>query len=615
MKKSENNKNKINKKAMRNNKKNQDEDIKNEESNRSNYCLFDSNNNEGLRNHGQNNYEKEDQKDLKHLFPNPGFRMNNENENRSSQISNFNRNNSNMNKNEREKNFEEHFTLFDNQNDNFNNINEKNKKLNKSTFILNSNNNNSIKKEEPINNNKFNEFKTQILKTKKKNNNNNNRSNPLKFKQKEKEEHKKTAEEIKKQEEEEKKKSVIRENLKCFICFGKVYKARMCIHCQKIACEKCFLSSLSKFRKCLNCKKEITENDLIPLPFLDNLSDYFISNIENPNPNNNIKNNNEEILPYEENKNKDLCPEHNKFLEHYCIQCNAKCCDGCLIFFNDDAKKHQNHTIIPLDELKTYDIEEAVKEYNKLKDTNNNIDNLLILCGMKVKEIEIDQSTCDKLIDDIKRALKERLSKKAAPLKQILNDLKNKKSIIESSLNSVPNSFQNIVSRKDYSQGKKICEELQKLNAINPSKEKIEKESNYTKNLIIEKFETGFFEFYLPEDPNFLEGQELISKDLEEIKDNKCKFEMKYLGRNLVMVLTMKVSKEELEIHSPKFYAHAIIQYKNKCEYSDAEFTGEVYYDETQVRTVDLVIDTLLSYRDINDKIKFKLLITKIYFK
>ena len=52
---------------------------------------------------------------------------------------------------------------------------------------------------------------------------------------------------IKEKEEEEKKKielkekenNKIRDKLKCFICFGKVINATMCIKCKGIACEEC----------------------------------------------------------------------------------------------------------------------------------------------------------------------------------------------------------------------------------------------------------------------------------------------------------------------------------------------------------------------------------------
>ena len=50
-----------------------------------------------------------------------------------------------------------------------------------------------------------------------------------------------------------------------------------------------------------------------------------------------------------------ICQKHKKKYEYFCCQCNEKCCDKCLIFLNESSKKHQNHLIVPLDQMEKKD--------------------------------------------------------------------------------------------------------------------------------------------------------------------------------------------------------------------------------------------------------------------
>ena len=75
--------------------------------------------------------------------------------------------------------------------------------------------------------------------------------------------------------------SDIRNKLKCYICKSKVIKPKMCKYCKRLICSYCIKEWLLHHDFCIFCKKNITNDDVIPVPFIDDMSTYFINNIEN----------------------------------------------------------------------------------------------------------------------------------------------------------------------------------------------------------------------------------------------------------------------------------------------------------------------------------------------
>ena len=73
----------------------------------------------------------------------------------------------------------------------------------------------------------------------------------------------------------------IRDSLKCYICLSKVTKPKMCNFCKRICCEVCINKWLENHSFCGICKRHITAQDMIALPFLDDMSQFFINNIDN----------------------------------------------------------------------------------------------------------------------------------------------------------------------------------------------------------------------------------------------------------------------------------------------------------------------------------------------
>ena len=145
----------------------------------------------------------------------------------------------------------------------------------------------------------------------------------------------------------------IRDSLKCYICLSKVTKPKMCNFCKKICCEVCINKWLENKSFCGMCKHPITAQDMINLPFLDDMSQFFINNIDNKehkskkeeinNDLNTIAELIENSLILDNNENNNICPKHKYKFEYYCIQCTNYYCSQCFISL---TKKQINMKII-----------------------------------------------------------------------------------------------------------------------------------------------------------------------------------------------------------------------------------------------------------------------------
>ena len=152
----------------------------------------------------------------------------------------------------------------------------------------------------------------------------------------------------------------IRDHLKCYICLTKVNKPKMCKYCKKICCQACIDKWLYNHDYCGICKHKVTSQDMIPLPFLEDMTSYFINNIDNhpkfQHNNINLEQNNISINNNQDNnirredgdsiENRNICQKHNNKIDYYCVQCNKYYCSNCLVFFDKEANIHINHLIL-----------------------------------------------------------------------------------------------------------------------------------------------------------------------------------------------------------------------------------------------------------------------------
>ena len=87
--------------------------------------------------------------------------------------------------------------------------------------------------------------------------------------------------EIEAQKKENQLEDEIRDHLKCYICLGKVFKPKMCRYCKKICCSACIDQWLQDHSFCGICKHNVSSQDMISVPFIDDMSTFFINNIDN----------------------------------------------------------------------------------------------------------------------------------------------------------------------------------------------------------------------------------------------------------------------------------------------------------------------------------------------
>ena len=454
---------------------------------------------------------------------------------------------------------------------------------------------------------------------------------------------KETEEERIKREKEEKEQKEIRDKLQCYLCFGKVINARICRNCKKIACDQCVKNMLNKTGKCLNCQKESNLDDIISIPWMEDFTSFFINNVDNYQ-NQKIKminneiygededmkdefNNNEKDNIKEDNINNDFmnedeeeivqfCEKHkDKKIEYFCLQCNEYFCSKCLMFTNTKvAEKHKNHNIMDIQKLKKYNINEAIKEYKKLKDSSFNLDQLLRKYNEKRREILVKQQRINFILDNIKIENEQKYSEQINKLDDLISKISKQKGNIDNSIDSVPNSFNNIIEREDYGQGEYILEELKKLNIKFDEKENNLEKYNFKSNLCFEWFESESIKLFFPNNGHYIEEFIFIDKQLDFIPDHVCRFKSQLLGGNIVFILSIEIKDEYYYKNSPKFYAHII----SKNLYSSNTFIifyGDIYSNGVQILSEELPFEQIKQYIDNENSFEIRLNVLKRYYK
>ena len=84
------------------------------------------------------------------------------------------------------------------------------------------------------------------------------------------------------EKENENRKIEIKDALTCFICTAKVLDPMMCPQCKKLVCAKCIKKWFieQQHEKCPYCQVQSSFDKMINLPFMNQLSEYFIKEIE-----------------------------------------------------------------------------------------------------------------------------------------------------------------------------------------------------------------------------------------------------------------------------------------------------------------------------------------------
>ena len=87
---------------------------------------------------------------------------------------------------------------------------------------------------------------------------------------------------LKEEKENENRKMEIKDALTCFICTAKILDPMMCPQCKKLVCTKCIKRWFvdQQHQKCPFCQVQCSFNQMIALPFMNQLSEYFIKEID-----------------------------------------------------------------------------------------------------------------------------------------------------------------------------------------------------------------------------------------------------------------------------------------------------------------------------------------------
>ena len=417
----------------------------------------------------------------------------------------------------------------------------------------------------------------------------------------------------------------IRNNLQCYLCFGKANKARICSNCKKIACEKCLITMINKTGKCQNCQKETSIDQMIALPFMEDLTSYFINSIEshkkNDNVNNNYQNNNKDEegnVELNENMNRNqFCEKHkDKIIEYYCLECSEYLCSKCLVFFNQKSvDKHKNHKIVEIENLNKFNINEAIEEYSKLNKSKNDLKELKDKINITLMELDLKKTRNNKILEEIKKDMDFQYIEHIKKLNDLVNSISVQIENIDNSIYSVPNSFNNIVEKHDYGQGQQILEQLKKLNEkFNVNNKEIAEKVNIKNNFNFECFESEYLTINIPNNGEYLEELNILDKDLDFIPNHKCKLKIQFLGGNIIFTLSIEVDPDYYREARPKFNAHIyIINPANKIEFSD--FYGDVYANGVQILSVETFYDSFKEFLNKDNNFQAKFNIIKCYYK
>ena len=130
---------------------------------------------------------------------------------------------------------------------------------------------------------------------------------------------------------------------------------------------------------------------------------------------------------------------------------------------------------------------------------------MLAECRLKTKRLSIKKEQAIKNLDETKKELEWNFIEKINILNYLSSSIEKEKESLENSIDSVPNSFSNILAQKDLIQYKQIFKELKKLNSqlrdledLNP---KIESKKN---NFYYETFESEEINIVLPQNGIYL---------------------------------------------------------------------------------------------------------------
>ena len=345
----------------------------------------------------------------------------------------------------------------------------------------------------------------------------------------------------------------IKDTVKCYICFDKITKPKMCPHCHRIACEKCLYNWFINLKKdkCGFCRLKSNFYEMISVPFMDavvNFVDTYFN--KKSNYSNNVD---KEFLEY--------CPEHkNEMLYYYCLDCGKPYCKTCFVFFGEEKDKHNGHSIIEYEKYKNMSMPLLKKNTEKLESNIQHVEENIKRCLAYKNSYEYERKIGNKFLKNLQnefnKQIDEIISKiddKIKQLKEYIYEYNKYKKEVDYFYGDIRTKY------KMKKNNDKSCESLIiKLSKINQEKffssKEIEKLSELSKKIRVNTYQSKVGEFN--HESMFLSrGLKMGTSPYELVIDNK--------QRNEVQI-SLTIPKDK-KYNNHNFQAFILIRLKGEC--------------------------------------------------
>ena len=359
-------------------------------------------------------------------------------------------------------------------------------------------------------------------------------------------------------------KNEIKDALTCFICTLKVSEPLMCPQCKRMVCQKCIKKWYDEGHdKCPYCQVQSSFENMVSLPFMEQLSQFFMKEIDNNNnkelnkknkiedmnkiidededlsSNNNdviinnddnddddikshtlakthfipgkfkkeednkINNNNDDDNQISNIKRGNMCPRHkNEILEYYCLNCNTKHCSKCLLFFSEESKIHNGHKIILIEQKDKFKIDEIKEDINNLSNVVKELEGYKNDIEVETKIIAKKEEFIKILMEELKGFYSKIISDKKCEL-EIKNQLiKNQLVRIFDVKDNYTETLNNLIEKGDENGFKEFQETIKDYKDI--SRYKYKNDFNKILNPEFKLYETDFIDIDINKDEEIL---------------------------------------------------------------------------------------------------------------
>jgi len=313
----------------------------------------------------------------------------------------------------------------------------------------------------------------------------------------------------------------IKDTVKCYICFDKITKPKMCPHCHRIACEKCLYNWFINLKKdkCGFCRLKSNFQEMISVPFMD----AVVSFVEK------FFNKKKRLSETIDKEFLEYCPEHkNEMLYYYCLDCGKPYCKTCFVFFGEEKDKHIGHSIIEYEKYKNMSMPLLKKNTDKLESNIQHVEENIRRCLAYKESYEHERNVGNKFlknlqiefnlqIDGIISIIDDQIKK----LSEYITEYNKYKKEIEDFYGAIKNKKNNT---------DKSCESLIiKLTKVNQQKlfssKDIEKLNELSKKMYVNTYQSKIGEFN-HENIFLSKGLKMGSSPYELVIDNKQRNEV-----------------------------------------------------------------------------------------